>query len=142
TGMAQGPHIIGEAFRLRAGIDIVQVPYRGAGPAMLAAAAGEIPLVWSALGGMVPHLQSGKLRPLALSSGERMALFPGVPTVAEQGYPDFRMDEWFGIVGPASMPADAVRRLNAEINKALALPSIGERLRSLGFRIVPMSAEQ
>jgi len=142
TGMAQGPHIVGEAFKLRAGVDIVQVPYRGAGPAMLAAAGGEVPIVWSVLGGMVPFIQSGKLRPLALAGGERLSSFPDVPTVEEQGYPGFRMEEWFGIVGPASMPADGVRRLNGEINRALGLPAVSERLRGLAFRIVPMSPEQ
>lgn len=71
-----------------------------------------------------------------------MALFPGVPTIEEQGYPGFRMEEWFGIVGPAPMPAEVTRRPNAEINKALTSPPIAERLRGLGYQIVPMSPGQ
>jgi tripartite-type tricarboxylate transporter receptor subunit TctC len=109
---------------------------------MIAAMTGEVPIALAAAGGMASYIQSGKLRPLAVTGAERLPLFPNVPTVAEQGYPDFRLDEWFGIVGPADMPADRVRRLNAEINQSLKAPAVAERLRGLGYQIVSMTPEQ
>jgi tripartite-type tricarboxylate transporter receptor subunit TctC len=142
SGMATGQHIVGEALNLTAGMNIVQVPYRGAGPAMIAAMTGEVHVVWAAAGGMAPYIQSGKLRALAVSGGERLALFPNVATIAEQGYPDFRIEEFFGIVGPAAMPADLARRLNAELNKAVKVPAVAERFQSLGYEIRPLTPEQ
>jgi tripartite-type tricarboxylate transporter receptor subunit TctC len=142
SGMATGQHIIGEALNLAADMQVMQVPYRGAGPAMIAAMTGEVNVVWAAAGGMAQYIQSGKLRPLAVSGGERLALFPSVPTIAEQGYPDFVIEEFFGIVGPAGMPPELVRRLNAEINKAVKVPAVAERLQSLGYQIRPLTAEQ
>jgi tripartite-type tricarboxylate transporter receptor subunit TctC len=123
-------------------MNIVQVPYRGAGPAMIAAMTGEVNVAWAAAGGMVQYIQSGKLRPLAVSGVERLALLPNVPTIAEQGYPEFVIEEFFGIVGPASMPADVVRRVNAEINKAVKVPAVAERLQGLGYQIRPLTPEQ
>jgi tripartite-type tricarboxylate transporter receptor subunit TctC len=142
SGMATGQHIVGEALNLTAGMNIVQVPYRGAGPAMIAAMTGEVNVAWAAAGGMVQYIQSGKLRPLAVSGVERLALLPNVPTIAEQGYPEFVIEEFFGIVGPASMPADVVRRVNAEINKAVKVPAVAERLQGLGYQIRPLTPEQ
>jgi tripartite-type tricarboxylate transporter receptor subunit TctC len=142
SGMATGQHIVGEALNLTAGMNIVQVPYRGAGPAMIAAMTGEVHVVWAAAGGMAQYIQSGKLRALAVSGGERLALFPNVATIAEQGYPDFRIEEFFGIVGPAGMPADLARRLNAELNKAVKVPAVAERFQSLGYEIRPLTPEQ
>jgi tripartite-type tricarboxylate transporter receptor subunit TctC len=142
SGMATGQHIVGEAFNLAAGTSIVQVPYRGAGPAMIAAMTGEVNVTWAAAGGMASYITSGKLRPLAVTGAERLALLPNVPTIAEQGYPDFVIEEFFGIVGPAGMPADVVRRLNAEINRAVKVPAVAERLQSLGYQIRPLTPEQ
>ena len=142
SGLATGQHIIGEALNLAADIQVMQVPYRGAGPAMIAAMTGEVNVVWAAVGGMAHYINSGKLRPLAVSGAERIALFPKVPTIAEQGYPDFVIEEFFGIIGPAGMPPELVRRLNAEINRAVKVPAVTERLLGLGYEIRPMTAEQ
>jgi tripartite-type tricarboxylate transporter receptor subunit TctC len=142
SGMATGQHIVGEAFNLAAGTSIVQVPYRGAGPAMIAAMTGEVNVTWAAAGGMASYITSGKLRPLAVSGAERLALLPNVPTIAEQGYPDFIIEEFFGIVGPAGMPADVVRRLNSEINRAVKVPAVAERLQGLGYQIRALTPEQ
>jgi tripartite-type tricarboxylate transporter receptor subunit TctC len=143
TGQATGQHIAFEALKLRTNINVLQVPYRGAGPAMVAAIGGEVPITLAAAGGMVGHIKSGKLRPLAVTSGERLALLPDIPTVAEQGYPGFAIEEWFGIVGPAAdMPPGSVQRLNTEINRALKEPAVTERLQGLGYFVDPMTPEQ
>ena len=135
-------HFTGEWLNYRAGIDMVHVPYKGAGPAMNDTMGGQIPIAITVAGSATALVQSGRLRPLAVSGPERLPLFPNVPTIAEQGYPDFSIIEWFGIVGPAGIPAEVTRRLNTEVNRALKIPAIAERLRSLGFQTASQSPEE
>ena len=142
TGLGLTQHFSGESLRLRAGIDIVHVPYRGAGPAIVAAIGGEIPIAITVAGGMAQHIQSGRLRAIAVTGTERLPQFPNVPTVAEQGFPDFSIIEWFVIVGPSGIPPEIVRRLNAEINRAMALPAASDRLRALGFQLAHSSPDE
>ncbi len=141
TGLGLAQHFSGESLKQRAGIDMVHVPYRGAGPAIVAAVAGEIPVVITVVGGMAQYVQAGRLRALAVTGSERLPQFPNVPTVAEQGFPDFSIIEWFVVVGPAGIPPEIVRRLNAEINRAMSLPAATERLRALGFQLAASSPE-
>jgi tripartite-type tricarboxylate transporter receptor subunit TctC len=142
SGIGLAPHFAVEWLKYRAGIDMVHVPYKGAGPAINAAIGGEIPVVVTVAGSATPHIQGGRLRPLAVSGAERLPLLPNVPTVAEQGYPDFSIIDWFGVVGPAGIPADVARRMNAEINRALRIPAIADRLRALGFQLGSQSPEE
>jgi tripartite-type tricarboxylate transporter receptor subunit TctC len=86
---------------------------------------------------VLPHVKSGRLRALAVSSPQRIAVLPEVPTVAESGYPGFEADQWYGIVAPAGTPAERVARLNAEINKALALPDVAQQLAVEGATPMP-----
>ena len=108
---------------------------KGAGPAINDTLGGQIPIVITVAGSLVPFVQSGKLTPIAVSGTERLPLLPNVPTIAEQGYPDFSIVDWFGIVGPANMPADVTTRMNAEVNRALQDPAAAERLTSLGYQL-------
>jgi tripartite-type tricarboxylate transporter receptor subunit TctC len=135
-------HFTGEWLRYRAGIDMVHVPFKGAGPAMTAAMGGQIPVVVTVAGSAVSQIQGGKLRAIAVSGADRLPLFPNVPTVAEQGYKDFSIIEWFGLVGAAGIPAEAVRRMNAEVNRALRLPTVVERLQPLGFEMGAQTPEE
>jgi tripartite-type tricarboxylate transporter receptor subunit TctC len=142
SGVGLAPHFAVEWLKHIAGVNMVHVPYKGAGPAMTGAIGGEIPIVVTVAGSVTAHIQGGRLRALAVSGAERLPLLPNVPTVAEQGYPGFSIIDWFGVVGPAGMPADVTQRLNAEINKALRVPVIAERLRSLGFQLGSQSPEE
>lgn len=127
-------HFSGEWLNFLAGINMVHVPYKGAGPAMNDTMGGQIPVVITVAGSATALVQSGRLRALAVTGPERLPLFPNVPTVAEQGYPGFSIVEWFGIVGAPGIPVEVIRRLNVEVNRALRIPAIAERLRNLGFQ--------
>ena len=100
-----------------------------------------VSIVMTTPGGMAQYVQAGRLRALAVTGSERLPQFPNVPTVAEQGFPDFSIIEWFVVVGPAGIPPEIVRRLNAEINRAMSLPAATERLRALGFQLAASSPE-
>jgi tripartite-type tricarboxylate transporter receptor subunit TctC len=108
----------------------------------VAALGGEIPIVITVAGSMAQYVQAGRLRALAVTGNERLSLFPNVPTVAEQGFPGFLINEWFGVVGPAGLPAEVTRRLNAEINRALKIPLVHERLQTLGFQVAQQSPDE
>lgn len=116
----------------RAGIELLHVPYKGATPAAVAAAAGEVDASMQGLGTVVSLLQAGKLRLLAVSAPARLAQFPEVPTFIEAGMPGFTFNSWFALVAPAGTPKEIVARLNAEIAKALADPALRDRLLALG----------
>lgn len=119
------PHqIVMEWFRALAGIKVVIVPYRGVAPGMNDVIAGHVQSMMMGLAIAKPMIEAKKLRALAVTSAKRLAQTPGVPTFAEQGYPSLVHVTWYGMVGPRSMPAANVQRLNTEFNKALALPDI------------------
>jgi len=142
VGLGLTQHFSGEYLKVLAGIDMLHVPYKGAGPAITAAMGGEIPIVITVAGSMAQYVQSGRLRAIAVTGNERLPLFPNVPTVAEQGFPGFNINEWFAIVGAAGIPAEVTRRLNAEINRALKTPAVTERFQALGYQISQQSPEE
>jgi tripartite-type tricarboxylate transporter receptor subunit TctC len=127
--------LVAELFKQRAGIDVVHVPYKGASAAVTDLIAGHIPSVSTTLTTAAPQIRAGKARGLAISAASRLADFPEIPTFAEMGYPDLVATVWFSLSGPANMPPDIVERLNAEVNRALELPDVRERLKPEG--IVP-----
>jgi tripartite-type tricarboxylate transporter receptor subunit TctC len=136
-GNGSAAHITFEYLKLRTGIFMLHIPYRGTAPSVSDLIAGQVDCTFTGSPAVVPHVRSGRLRALAVSSPQRMAALPDVPTVAESGYPGFGADQWYGIVAPAGTPAERVNRLNAEINKALALPEVAQQLATEGA--LPMS---
>jgi tripartite-type tricarboxylate transporter receptor subunit TctC len=129
TGGAGGqPHLTFERFRLSLGLDIVHVPFPGAGPQTASVVAGHTPIGMSALPPSIPHLQEGRLRGLALSSRTRSPKVPDIPTAAETGYPLLEGDQWIGVLAPAGTPAEIVSLLHRSIADAAALPDVKERL--------------
>ena len=127
--------LVAELFKQRAGIDIQHVPYKGASGAVSDLIAGHIPVVSTTLTTAASQIRAGRARGLAVSAASRLAEFPDIPTYAEMGYPDLVATVWFSLSGPANLPADIVERLNAEVNRALELPEVRERLKPEG--IVP-----
>jgi tripartite-type tricarboxylate transporter receptor subunit TctC len=136
-GNGSAAHITFEYFKLRAGIFMAHIPYRGTAPSVTDLISGQVDATFTGGPALLPHIRSGRLRALAVSSPQRMAALPGVPTVAESGYPGFEADQWYGIVAPAGTPLAVVARLNAEINKALVLPDVAQQLVAEGAVAMP-----
>ncbi|MFL1461787.1 tripartite tricarboxylate transporter substrate-binding protein [Roseococcus sp. DSY-14] len=133
AGIGLSQHLAGELFRIRAGIELPHVPYRGAGPALSDAMAGHVPLVVSAIASAAPPVRAGRLRALAVTGPVRSAALPEVPTVAEQGFPGFDVGEWIGIAGPRDMPAAHAEALGRALAAAIAEPDVQRRLVESGI---------
>jgi tripartite-type tricarboxylate transporter receptor subunit TctC len=132
-------HLAMEQFRAAAGFDAVVVHYRGIGPALTDILAGQTQMIMPGLAAGLPHIRSKKLRPIAITGLARHPLLPEVPTFEESGYKGFDGVQWYGIVGPANLPAGITQRLNAEINKSLASRSLQERLSGEAIEPMPMT---
>jgi tripartite-type tricarboxylate transporter receptor subunit TctC len=132
AGVGIPNHIAGEMLKRAAGINLSHVPYRGSGPAMVDAIAGHVPMVSSSLVAAMPHLQSGKLRALAVTSAKRWPSAPDIPAAAESGLPGYEHMTWLGLFAPKGVPGDVVAKLNKEVNAVLALPDVREKVRKLG----------
>lgn len=131
-GNGSAAHITFEYLKLRAGTFMSHIPYRGTVPSVTDLLGGQVDATFTGAPALIPHIRSGRLRALAVSSPARIAALPEVPTVAESGYPGFEADQWYGIVAPAGTPADVVARLNAAINKALVSPEVAQQLAAEG----------
>jgi tripartite-type tricarboxylate transporter receptor subunit TctC len=127
-GVGSLGHLIGETFKYSAKIDMTHVPYRGAGPALNDALAGQVQVLFDNLPSSLPHLQAGKLRALAVAAEKRIANLPDVPTFAETGHPLVNDPSWFGLIGPAHLPADVVSRIHAALAATLKQPEVLKRL--------------
>ncbi len=141
-GVGSTPHLGGELFRLAFKLDLVHVPFTGAGPAVQATVGGHTPIAFTALPSSLSAVQAGQLRALGVASAERSASLPDVPTYAEQGVKDQDADTLTGIVAPAGTPKEIVDLLYREIAKAVAQPDVKERLAVLGFNPVANTPEQ
>jgi len=135
-------HLALEQFRAAAGFDAVYAHYRGIGPALTDMLGGQIHVLMPGLAAALPHIRAGKIKPLAVTGFERHPLIPGVPTFEESGFKGFDGVQWYGIVGPAKLPEEITKRLNAEINKALASPALRQRLSGEAIDPMPMTPEQ
>ena len=135
-GNGSAAHITFEYLKLRAQVFMLHIPYRGTAPSINDLIAGQVDATFTGAPAVLPHVRGGRLRALAVSSPQRLANLPEVPTVAESGCPGFEADQWYGVVAPAGTPAAVVSRLNAEINKALGLPDVAQQLAGEGA--VPM----
>lgn len=136
TGNGSPMHFAGEMFKKSAGVDMLHIPYRGTGPALTAVLSGEVKLLYVGLGGVTQYLKSGKLVALAVTEKSRSSLMPDLPTMGEQGVPKVEVNAWFGLFAPAGTPAAVVTRLNQEVNDALKLPDVRERLTTAGLEVL------
>jgi tripartite-type tricarboxylate transporter receptor subunit TctC len=132
AGAGSQPHLTAEMFKSMTNIDIVHVPYKGAGQQMTDLVAGHVALTFATSTSGTPFVKSGALRALAVTSPKRVAALPNVPTVAESGVPGYEAMGWSGLLGPANMPAPVVEKLNAEVVRIVKLPETQARLFDLG----------
>ncbi len=132
AGPGGAHHLSGELFKQQAGIDLLAVPYKGGGPAANALLAGETDVMFEQTYAALPSIQAGKTRPLAVTSDKRLPSLPGVPTMAELGFPKATVSNWLGLVGPKGLPAATVKRLNEAFNTALAQPEMKARITGPG----------
>ena len=126
-------HLAGEMFKQMAGVDLVHVPYKGAGPALADLLSGNIQLMFDTLGTALPPIKSGLLRPLGVSSHRRIADLPDVPTIAESGYPDYSVGVWYGVSAPAKVPEEITQKITASLNRALSDEPFRATLEKIGF---------
>jgi len=139
SGNGSAQHLAAELFRQRAGLDMVHVPYKGGGPALIDVMGGQVPLYFGNMASALPHVKNGKLKALATTGARRSPAAPELPTVAESGMPGYQVYEWNAIFAPAGTPGAIVTRLQAEIARAVKLPDVRERILALGGEIVASS---
>ena len=126
-------HLAGALFATMANIRMVHIPYKGGGPAAIALMSGEITTILGEPASVVPHIKSGKLRAIAVTSGRRALAMPELPTVAEAGVPGYEVTSWNGILAPAATPADIITRLNTEFNKIISTPAMKQKMIDNGY---------
>ena len=134
-------HMAGEAFKMQSGVDIVNIPYKGTSPAVQDVLAGQVQLMFAAVGNVKAHIQAGKLRALGVTTARRLAAFPDVPAIAE-ALPGYESSAWFGLFGPARMPADRVKQVGDAARHALHQADMRQRLDTEGAIPVGNSSEQ
>ncbi len=133
SGSGGAPHLVGELFKNVTGANLQHVPYKGSGPAATDVAGGQVAFAFDAIAPHLPHIKSGRTRVLAAISPNRLPLFPEAPTMKEMGYPQVAASIWYGLMGPAGLPAALVAKLNAEANRILGLQDVKDRMAGAGI---------
>lgn len=132
AGNGSTPHLAGEVFKTITGVNLLHVPYKGTGPSLMDTIGGVVQISFDTLPAALPHIKNGRLRALAILGPTHVAVLPGVPTIAEAGFPDAEAISWYGLFGPAGLPRPIVNKLHAEIVKIVRLPDVKSRLDVLG----------
>jgi tripartite-type tricarboxylate transporter receptor subunit TctC len=141
AGLGNATHLAAELFKLRTGADIVHIPYKGAAEAVTGVLAGQVQMFFGDIAGVLPLMNDGALRALAVSSQTRNPLAPDVPTMIESGVPDYVVLTYIGVVAPAATPSAIVDKLNAAINASLAAPEVAAAFAKLGAEVRPASPQ-
>ncbi|WP_459616102.1 Bug family tripartite tricarboxylate transporter substrate binding protein [Bordetella sp. 2513F-2] len=131
-GSGSPQHLAGELLKLRAGVDMLHIPYKGQGPAMTDVIAGQVQIAFETTGALLPQARAERVRPLATTGARRAEAFPDLPTLDEAGYDGFVVTNWYGVFAPAGLPADLTRRLNEAVNRALVSPDVAAKLADMG----------
>lgn len=139
AGIGSSTHLAGEIFKNMAGVDIVHVPYKGGGGAVIDLIAGRVAMYFSTIPSSLPHVKVGKLRALAVTSATRSKSLPNVPTVAESGVPGYETQAWNGLMAPAATPQEVVTRLHAQVVRILAIADVREQFAARGAEVVASS---
>jgi tripartite-type tricarboxylate transporter receptor subunit TctC len=141
-GAGASNHLAAELFNYLAKVDLVHVPYKGGGPAAIAVVTGEVSLLFGTLPSVVGHVQSGRVRAIAVTSGKRSPVVPAVPTIKESGVPAYEMTSWVGALVPTGVSTAIQSRLYQALTKAAQLPEVKERLANEGYELVLDTPEQ
>jgi len=142
AGNGTPPHMTGELFKAYTGVNILHIPYKGGAPAIADLVAGQIPMMFDNVPPLLPHVRSGRIKALAVTSLARIQVLPDVPTLHELGLKDFDAVGWNGLLAPAGTPREIVNRLNAEVVRALRIPEVRDQLTSQGADIVGNSPDE
>jgi len=140
AGSGSTPHLAGELFNVMAGVQMVHIPYRGSGPAMIGLLAGDAPVMFVSGIAAVPHVTAGRLRALAVTSRERLAALPDVPTVAESGVEGYESSQWYGLLAPAGTSAEVLEALNAQVAHIMRTPEMKARMSADG--LIPVGSSR
>ena len=142
AGVGSAMFLVAELFKSAAGIDMVQIAYKGGGPAVVDLIGGQLPVAFISLVAGMPHVNAGRARALGASGAQRFPAFPELPTIAESGVPGFEFYLWQAMIAPAGTPRATVTRLNSELNKALDNPEVKERLTQAGNELMGGTPQQ
>ena len=142
TGNGGSPHLATELFKMQAKIDIVHIPYKGTPPAVTDLIAGQVSMMFANTLSVLPYVNSGRLRALAISSAKRSAAAPALPTIAESGMPGFEASTWFGMLAPAGTPRDIITRLTSELRKIVQMKNVNDSLIAQGADPIGSTAEE
>jgi tripartite-type tricarboxylate transporter receptor subunit TctC len=132
AGNGSAQHLALEMFMLQAGVKAIHVPYKGSGPMLTDLIGGQIQYSFDTMTAATPHVKSGKAIPIAQTRQAKAKSYPNVPTMSESGFPGFEATTWYGLVGPGKMPVALAKRMNEDVNKALQMPDVMERLEASG----------
>lgn len=135
-------HIAAELFKSVGGLDVMHVPYRGGGPALVDTISGQVQMAFPVLSAAQPHVQAGKIRALGVTGRQRSALMPDVPTIAEAGLPNYAFETWFMVFAPAGTPGPVIEKLNAGLRTALANPAVKARMTKEGYDPMPSTPSE
>ncbi len=141
SGSGSTQHIAAEMFKDVTGVFITHIPYRGSAPALVDLMGGVVQVSFDTMPSVIGHIRNGKIRPLAVAAAKRNPQLPDVPTMAEAGVKGVEMSAWYGIYMPAATPRDVIARVNAEVNKVIAMPETQARLSAIGADLTPMTPE-
>ncbi len=141
-GFGTSPHLTAELFKHKGGIDMQQVIFKGSGPAYVSLISGEISAMFATALSAMPHIKSGRIRPLGVTTLKRLEILPDVPTIAETGLPGFNTSQWFGFLAPAGTPGPIIARLHQALSRAANSPEVKSRLAAQGVDVVSTSPKE
>ncbi len=142
SGTGVTPHIAGELLKQKTGANLTPIPYKSGGQALIGLMSGDVPLAFTVLAGANQYVQTGRLKPIAISAKARVPSLPNVPTFIESGYPDIHVTSWIGVLAPAKTPKAVVNSLNATINEILQTSETKEKLNAIGITPTPTTPEK
>ena len=142
TGGGSTPHLAGEMFRIETNLDLIHVPYKGSAPAIVDLLGGQVQIMFETMPSAAPHIKSGKLRPIAVTTSTRSPEMPDLPTISESGLLGYEVSVWWGVLGPAKIPVALAEQISQAVNKTLTTPEIRERFLKYGIEAVGTSPSQ